>query len=159
MDWKPSSLDIARCIRCFALMQYNVKFNTTKVNCLLYLAYAFYLVLNESPASPLRDADAPLAYFLGPTFPYAYKWLVADDFSIEPKVSRRVAQDALWAEIIPFVVKRYFGYTTPELVRMGHRAGGPWHETVFGKNAAGETPRWGIPIDNQLILDYYSPQN
>lgn len=154
---KLSSLDVARYIRHYTMERYRVALNKTQVNKLLYICFAYYLVMSESTNSPFSDEECPRAWPFGPVFPRVYKWFDENDFSVENWVVEDVQEDRLWSIIIPFVVEKYHGYSASELTHWTHRAGSPWHETVYGKDGM-KAAKWNLPIDNRLIYNYFKPR-
>ena len=142
------SMEVAKYLKILAMENQNKILNVTKVQKLLYITYAYYLVrfdrkfINESPQ----------AWPYGPVFPKTRR-----NFDELPKIENipeTITRDSELTSILSEIITRYNKYTATQLSDWSHKPGSPWDYTQKQSGF-----KWGDRIPDDIIKKYFDQFN
>jgi uncharacterized phage-associated protein len=122
-------------------------FNTTKVQKILYIIYSYYIA---KEGRRILD-EQPKAWPFGPVFPKTRKINYSIVYNPDDEMFSEIKSEPGLEDIINSIIDVYGHYTASQLTEWSHKKDSPWDKTTkkFGFN-------WNDPIDDVLIVDYFS---
>lgn len=152
-----NSIDYSDLISWTAYHKYGVLLNKTQMQKLLFMCYGWYIA---ATGKPLFTDDTPKAWPFGPVFPRVNKRFIPGvppkGFSEEKK--REFLNDHTSMGIVIKIVEKYHNVSAHDLSEWSHQEGGPWHQTIYGKDEKNTSIKWNQIISDEIIKDYFKKQ-
>lgn len=149
-----NSIDYSALINWTAYHKYGVQLNKTQMQKMLFMCYGLYLA---ATGDVLFSDDTPKAWPFGPVFPRVNKkfvpGIIPKEFSEEKKIE--FLKNTIAMGIVAKVIEKFHAVSAHDLSEWSHQEGGPWHQTIYGKDGQNSSIKWNQIISNDIIRDYF----
>jgi uncharacterized phage-associated protein len=145
---KYDSIEVAKYMMALA-NQKGIVLNVTKVQKLLFIVYAYFLVKHNT----VIIDEQPKAWPYGPVFPKTRKQIdYGKIVPIDYDYLDRVKRDELLTDVLNKLIEDAGAISASGLTEWSHREGSPWDKTTKQKDF-----KWNDPIPDEYIIEYFTP--